>query len=348
MPDPTSFKQPRCCVLPKITTPPILPNVGPPRAELMLKYRKKWVNGTRLHYYFFDDAADGRQHAIVRDAFERWRGVGIGLLFEEVDAAEDAEIRIAFDYSPDADTWSHIGRDAIDLAPDPYEQTMNFSWDLTNDFATALHEVGHVLGFPHEHQNPRSGIIWNERGVYDAFRRHNWSDSDIYWNVLRKLDVGEVGGSQWDPNSIMHYPFEAGLIDWPSAYRYADLIPESGLSPTDIEHAQYFYPFLEGHPSVSLAPLRSHPLTVRSGQQVDLRIHPPESRRYNVGAFGRADRVMVLFEDRGNGTLRYVAGDDDSGFDRDARISAKLYRGQDYVLKIRICYTGRPTAVMLW
>ena len=349
MPDPSPFKQPQCCRLPQITKPPFLPNVGPPRAELILKHRKKWVNGTPLHYYFFDDSANGGQHAIVRAAFNHWQAVGIGLTFTEVGAADYAEIRIAFDYSHDAGTWSHIGTDAIALARDPYEPTMNFNRDLTNDFAAALHEVGHVLGFSHEHQNPHSGIVWNESRVRAVFRRHGWSDSDIDWNVLRKLDAGQMSGSQWDPNSIMHYPFEAGLIDWPSEYRYAALVPEGGLSQTDVHSAQYFYPLLrEGHQPPRLEPLRSHPLTLKSGEQVDLGIHPPESRRYEVRAFGRADRVMVLFEEQGNGTLRFRTGDDDSGVEREAQISAKLHRDQNYVLKIRACYSNRPTAVMLW
>jgi len=33
---------------------------------------------------------------------------------------------------------------------------------------TAVHEIGHSLGFPHEYQNPKAGIVWNEEAVYAA------------------------------------------------------------------------------------------------------------------------------------------------------------------------------------
>ena len=45
---------------------------------------------------------------------------------------------------------------------------MNFGWDLTplGRSTTALHEIGHTLGMPHEHQNPFAGIAWDEETVY--------------------------------------------------------------------------------------------------------------------------------------------------------------------------------------
>ena len=47
---------------------------------------------------------------------------------------------------------------------------MNFGWDLTQpgEIDTAIHEIGHTLGFPHEHQNPHAGIVWDEEAVYAA------------------------------------------------------------------------------------------------------------------------------------------------------------------------------------
>jgi len=60
----------------------------------------KWANGTKLHYYFFDRATDGErvffsngtsewrpwttsdvEKALVRQAFQIWKGIGIGLEF---------------------------------------------------------------------------------------------------------------------------------------------------------------------------------------------------------------------------------------------------------------------------
>jgi hypothetical protein len=59
--------------------------------------------------------------------------------------------------------------------------------------------------------------------------------------------------------------------------------------------------------------------------------------------------VIVLFEEV-DGNLRYVAGDDDSGADRNARLSVKLFQGRRYTLRLRLYWawaTGN-TGVMYW
>jgi len=110
------------------------------------------------------------------------------LAFNEVKTTAEAEIRIGFQLGS---SWSYVGRDAIDLVSDFNERTMNFGWDLTTDYErdTALHEIGHALGFPHEHQNPNAGIIWNEKAVYSYFSGppNFWRRDNIYHNIIRKI-----------------------------------------------------------------------------------------------------------------------------------------------------------------
>ena len=38
---------------------------------------------------------------------------------------------------------------------------MNFGWDLTQpgEIDTALHEIGHTIGFPHEHQAGQTCVM---------------------------------------------------------------------------------------------------------------------------------------------------------------------------------------------
>ncbi len=227
------------CGLPTVPVRPLDNNIDPNRVSLIRYIEKKWVNHTVLHYHFLDTPAawrgDDLQQQSVRDAFRQWKDLGIGLEFVEVDHAADAEIRIGFEQGEGA--WSYVGRDCIDLVPDKNERTMNFGWDLTTPYGhdTALHEIGHAMGFPHEHQNPNAGIVWDEEAVYSYFggSPNNWSRSMSHNNIIRKISPTAVQGSDWDKNSIMHYQFPAGLIVTPREYQNQPLIPEPGLSNMD-------------------------------------------------------------------------------------------------------------------
>ena len=241
------------------TVRPSLPSVFGPdvhegRVRAINSMAEKWVNGTLLHYYFFDKASDGRpsrwptaarssspgkasdaQKKVVRDGFAKWKSLGIGLEFKEVSAPDEAEIRIGF--MRGNGSWSWVGREILDIGTDA--RTMNFGWDIGNDFDTVLHEIGHTVGLHHEHQNPFAGIVWNEPLVYSnlAGSPNFWSREKTHWNIIRKLPESAVQGTQWDPDSVMHYPFEAGLILQPEQYA-GGLTPAGGLSPRDVTWVQ--------------------------------------------------------------------------------------------------------------
>jgi hypothetical protein len=95
--------------------------------------------------------------------------------------------------------------------------------------------------------------------------------------------------------------------------------------------------------------MRSQTLSIGPGQQRDFSIAPTESREYTISTFGRSDTVMVLFEEQ-EGDTKFVAGDDDSGRDLNARIDQWLEKGKRYVLRIRLYlnWASSDTAVMLW
>ena len=253
------------CAVPP--TPPRVhgPEVSAGRARLIEAVSKKWVNGTKLRFCFRDrgSAVGDDQKDIVRRGFDVWKNLGIGIKFEEVRDLGSAEIRIGFVEGDGS--WSYIGRDVVDI-PGQNERTMNFGWDLRADprgLDVPVHEIGHTLGFPHEHQNPIAGIVWDEDAVYRYFGGppNNWSHQVTEFNILRKLSRSEVQGTQWDPDSIMHYAFAAGLILQPQQYREG-LRPHGGLSSHDIAQAKLFYPSHDDAGNPELKPFQSQLLSL--------------------------------------------------------------------------------------
>jgi hypothetical protein len=340
------------CKMPAFPPREFKPGVSLSRRSIILDHVQKWVNGTVLHYYFFDKpqqwTTKDQEKKVVRQAFDSWKQLGIGLEFKEVAAREEAEIRIGFLRGDGA--WSYVGRDNLTIGQD--ERTMNFGWNLTQpgEIDTALHEIGHAMGLQHEHQNPNAGIVWNEEAVYAALAEppNSWTRAETFQNIIKKLLPNEVEGSTWDPNSIMHYPFGPGLILQPEQYR-SGLNPSGGLSEKDISWAKTFYPATAEKDFPKLELRRSVDLDIAAGMQKDFIIIPPATRKYTIQTFGLSDTVMTLFEEVG-GKMAFRKGDDDSGEDFNAKITDKLVRDKKYLLRVRLFYSERDgeTAVMMW
>lgn len=337
--------KPFCRNLPR-PVPRLPPAVeaDPRRTAAILSSRLKWVNGTVLHYCFFGAgshfAVPKVQADAVRDAFAKWKALGIGLVFQEVTQLSEAEVRIGYS-TADGSSASAVGRDVLTVPLN--EPTTVYGWNLTTPYGrgTALHELGHVLGMEHEHQNPFAGIKWHEQAVYDALAQppNNWDHDTTYHNILEKLTPQQVQGSTWDPDSIMEYEFEPGLIDVPDQYDVNGLYPPATLSRADKDWAVKWYPALQTS-LTTLQPFQAATVDLAAGQQIDFAIKPAESRKYKIETKGASDTLLVLFEDI-NGSPRFLAGDDDSGEDRNASIGYKLFKGRSYIVRLRLYYPGQ-------
>jgi hypothetical protein len=337
--------KPRCRNLPR-PVPQLPPSVlaDPRRAAAILSTRSKWVNGTVLHYCFFGGGSHFSvpkvQADAIRDAFGKWKAVGIGLEFQEVNQLSEAEVRIGYS-TADGSSASSVGREVLQVPLN--EPTTVYGWDLTTPYGrgTALHELGHVFGMQHEHQNPFAGIKWHEQAVYDALAKppNNWDHDTTFHNILEKLTSQQVQGSTWDPDSIMEYEFEPGLIDEPQEYDINGLTPPGTLSSADKEWSLKWYPTLKAA-LPTLPPFQTVAVDLAAGQQVDFAIKPTESRKYTIETKGASDTLLVLFEDI-NGEPRFLAGDDDSGEDRNASVAYKLFQGRSYIARLRLYYPGQ-------
>jgi hypothetical protein len=204
----------------------------------------------------------------------------------------------------------------------------------------------------HEHQNPRAGIVWDERKVIERFGGppNNWSEQKTRHNIIDKLDASAADGSQFDQTSIMCYGFPPGLALEPENVRIKGIASTFVLSETDKSEVRKHYPPIrntaeKGLPMAieqrtPLMPFVSVALDVDNGGQRDFSLSVDTSRSYTIMTIGRnVDTVLVLLEeDPTTGKPITVAGSNDAGKKTTASLAVRLVRGRSYILRARVVY----------
>lgn len=198
---------------------------------------KKWATGRVLRVAFV--GGDSSVVSRVKPYFLAWtQYANIG--FEFVSDPALAEIRVAF-VAGDG-SWSYLGTDALTIPRrDP---TMNFGWLTPEESETeysrvVLHEVGHALGMPHEHQHPQGGIPWDKDAVYRYYsgRPNYWDKATIDANIFARYSESQTVFSEFDRKSIMLYavPNELTVGDWSVGWN-------TQLSEQDKSFIEWQYP----------------------------------------------------------------------------------------------------------
>lgn len=197
---------------------------------------KLWKPGRTLRVRFMGGTPAVQEK--VKQYTNEWsKHIGIQFNFGN---QPDAEIRIAFVKDG---SWSYIGTDCLAIQRD--RPTMNYGWfdkpvSEAEYSRVIIHEFGHALGMPHEHNHPGVTIPWNKEAVYRYYMGppNNWSRAQVDSNLFAKYDRTLTRFSTFDTKSIMLYPIPREFVTDP---RYV-VGMNSQLSETDKKFMGAVYP----------------------------------------------------------------------------------------------------------
>ncbi len=292
------------------------------RLHAVFEFRKRWINGSTLTVLFMG-GTQAQQELVIQQANLWTQHANLNFDFNN---APNADIRISFD--PLDGAWSYVGTDARQVPQN--EATMNLGF---LDGGTAIHEFGHAIGLGHEHQNPDSGIQWNEAEVISDLSGppNNWTEAETRHNVLDKYAQDQVRGTNFDPDSIMLYEFpDSWTLNNGGTHGNSTL---SNLDKEFIESA-VAYPG-RGLPTAEAVELD---VIVTSGTVADIGVSGEEDvftfnvnndGRHVIETSGNTDVVMKLFGPDSQTLL--IAEDDDGGEGTNSRIAADLSTGKYFV-----------------
>ena len=297
--------------------------IGGGRLRAVGPIGKQWINGSTIKVRFLDGTQD--QQDLVKDIAPEWTKHA-NLTFEFTDNPR-ADIRVQFD--ADDGAWSYVGTDNKSIPL--HAATLNLGWQ---DQGVILHEFGHMIGLSHEHQNPDSGIVWNEQVVIDelAGPPNFWTEAETRHNVLDKYSADQVHGTDFDPHSVMLYSFPD---EW--TQNMGATSENDDISPLDRDfiRSEDMYPGRAGptEHAVDLPVCTATTAEISARGEEDLyRFEVTRSGQHIIETSGSTDVVVSLFGP--NSLTGFLAEDDDGGVGRNSRIALDLQAGT-YYAKVR-------------
>ncbi len=177
-----------------------------------------WPIGSVVNVAFV--GGTDRLRSEVMAAVDNWiRGASIHFAF--VDDVADSEVRISFEGHAETGTWSYLGTQALAVPrTDPTTILDVASYSDTDREQAIHHEVGHILGLTHEHQNPAATALLNWPVVYSELTGppNYWPQAAVDDN-LRPAKPDSIPAiyrvKVFDPTSVMLYSFPRKWLNMP-------------------------------------------------------------------------------------------------------------------------------------
>lgn len=179
-----------------------------PPDQLSLLTGKKWKPQVRLGVTFASGTQQAVKDKVLRYA-NKWGQFG-DIVFAP---SSQGEVRVEFGPSG---YWSYLGTDILSIpARQPtmnlqgFDRTMpDYEWERV-----VVHEFGHTLGFPHEHERAEiNARLDREKVIAEFMRTQGWSRQQVIDQIFSPPAPGSIMASALaDERSIMCYGFPGHL-----------------------------------------------------------------------------------------------------------------------------------------